>query len=423
MIKLYRRKKMKKNYTVKLEGKEWTKCLDDAFNKKKKDIKIDGFRKGSVTKELYIKKFGIESLYMDAVDIALPILYDKLLSDKNTITPASSPAVDIKHICEDCLDVEFTIVSAPEVKLGKYTNLKINKDKAEITDHDIDHEIEHLREQFTELKLIEENDSIKNGHVVQLDFEGLIDNKPFDGGKAENYSLTIGSNTFIPGFEDALIGMKINEKKDIKLKFPENYHAADLKNKDVIFKVKINDIKEKILPEINDDFFKDLGIEGIDTLDKLKVEIKANLEVQKDKTIEDEYTIKCLDEAVKNAKFDIPEEMTNDEIERMIKTFSNQLSMQGMNLDKYLEFTNSKLEDLKGQMKDEANKRISYRLIIDAVAKKENIEVTDKEIDEEIEIMCKNYGMEKEELLKSIGGREVIKYDVQNKKAVKLITE
>jgi trigger factor len=414
---------MKKNYTVKLEGKEWTKCLDEAFNKKKKDIKIDGFRKGSVTKELYIKKFGMESLYMDAVDIALPVLYDKLLSDKETITPATMPSVDIKHICEDCLEVEFTLVGMPEVKLGKYTGLKVKKEKSEVTDHEVEHEIEHLKEQFTELKLIEDGASIKKNHVVLLDFEGFIDEKPFEGGKAENYSLTIGSNTFIPGFEDALVGMKVNEEKSINLKFPENYHAEDLKNKDVVFKVKINEVKEKILPEINDDFFKDLGIEGIDTLDKLKTEIKANLEAQKARSVEDEYTLKCLDEAVKNAKFEIPEEMTNDEIDRMIKTFSNQLSMQGMNLDKYLEFTHSKLEDLKAQMKDEANKRISYRLVIDAVAKKENIEVTDKEIDEEIEIMCKNYNMEKDELVKSIGGKDVIKYDVQNKKAVKLITE
>lgn len=414
---------MKKNYTIELKGKEWTKCLNEAFNKKKKDVKVDGFRKGSVTKEIYIKKFGIESLYMDAVDIALPILYDKLLKDKDTITPATSPAVDVKHICEDCLEVEFTIVGMPEVKLGKYTNLKINKEKVSVTDHEVQHEIDHLREQFTELKLIDNDKTVKKDHVVILDFEGFIDNKPFEGGKAQNYSLTIGSNTFIPGFEEALIGMKVNEEKSINLKFPENYHATDLKNKDVVFKVKINEVKEKILPEIDNEFFKDLGIEGIDNLDKLKKEIKENLKIQKENKIEDEHLLKCLDEVVKNAKFDIPEEMINDEIDRMIKTFSNQLSMQGMNLDKYLEFTKGKIEDLRNQMKDEAKKRISYRLVIDAVTKKEKIEATDEEVEKEIDIMCKNYNMSKEDLLKSIGDINMVKYDVQNKKAVKLITE
>ena len=182
---------MKKNYIIKLEGKEWIKCLDDAFNKKKKEVKVDGFRKGNITKEIYIKKFGIESLYMDAVDIALPTLYDKLLSDKETITPGTTPSVNVKHICEDCLEIEFTIVGLPEVKLGKYTNLEIEKGKANVTEHEIEHEIEHLREQFTELKLINENKGIENNHVVLLDFEGFIDNKPFEGGKANNYSLTI----------------------------------------------------------------------------------------------------------------------------------------------------------------------------------------------------------------------------------------
>ncbi len=412
---------MKKKYITKLEGNEWNDCLDKSFKKRSKDVKIDGFRKGQVTKDIYTKKFGIESLYMDAVDIALPIMFDRLLKEKDTITPVASPTIDIKTINESILEVEFTLVSAPEVKLGKYKNLGIKQEKVEVTKEEIEHEMEHLKEQFVELKVLDKNEKIKKDYIVILDFEGKIDGKAFDGGKASKYSLTIGSNSFIPGFEDALIGMKTGEEKDINLKFPENYHVDELKNKDVVFSVKVHEVKERIMPELNEDFFKDLNIPEVDSIDKLMKEIKKNIEIQKTRKAEDEHIMKCLEAVVSNSKFEVPEEMIADESERMIKNFSEQLSMQGMNLDKYLEMTNSKIEDLKSQMSPEAKKRINYRLVINAVVQKEKMEVTKDEIKKEIETLAKNYNMSEEELLKSLGGEDIIKFDIQSKKAIKII--
>ncbi len=414
---------MKKSYIIKLEGKEWENCLDKSFKKRIKDVKIDGFRKGQASKDLYIKKFGVESLYMDAIDVALPIMYDKLLDNKDTIKPVASPTIDIKNINLDALEVEFTLVSSPEVKLGNYKDLKIKKEKVEVTKAEIEHEIEHLKEQFVELRVIDKAGEVKNDHVVIIDFEGKIDGKAFDGGKAEKYSLTIGSSSFIPGFEEAVIGMKINEEKDINLKFPENYHVSELKDKAVVFRVKLHEIKERVMPEINDEFFKDLNIPEVDSLEKLENEIKENINVQKSRKVEDEHLMKCLDTVVKNSKFDVPEEMITDEVERMIKNFSNQLSMQGMNIDKYLEMTKSKIEDLKSQMAPEAKKRISYRLVIDAVVEKEKIDVTKDEIKAEIEKLSKAYNMKKEELLKNLGGEDIIKYDIKAKKAIDIITK
>lgn len=414
---------MKKKYITKLEEKEWNDCLNKSFKKKSKDIKVDGFRKGQIPKDIYIKKFGIESLYMDAVDYALPIMFDKLLKEKDTITPVASPTIDIKNINENILEVEFTLVSTPEIKLGKYKNLGIKQEKVEVTKEEVEHELGHLREQFVELKVLDKKEKAKKDHVVVIDFEGKIDGESFEGGKAEKYSLTIGSNSFIPGFEDALIGMKTGEEKDINLKFPENYHSSELKNKDVVFTVKLHEIKERIIPELNEDFFKDLNIPEVDSIEKLKAEIKENIKTQKTRKVEDEHMIKCLDAVVKNAKFEVPEEMIADEVDRMIKNFSEQLSMQGMDINKYLEMTNSKIEDLKSQMSPEAKKRISYRLVINAIVEKEKIEVTKEEIKKEIETLSKNYGISKEEVLKSLGGEDIVKYDIQSKKAIKLMTE
>lgn len=414
---------MKKKYITKLEGKEWNDCLDKSFKKKSKDIKVDGFRKGQVPKDIYIKKFGIESLYMDAVDVALPIMFDRLLKEKDTITPVASPTIDIKNINENLLEVEFTLVSAPEIKLGKYKNLGIKQEKVEVTKEEVEHELEHLKEQFVELKVLDETEKVKKNHVVIIDFEGKIDGKPFKGGKAEKYSLTIGSNTFIPGFEDALIGMKVGENKDINLKFPENYHVSELKNKDVVFTVKLHEIKERIIPELNEDFFKDLNIPEVDSVEKLKTEIKENINAQKTRKVEDEHLMKCLDAVVQNAKFEVPEEMIEDELDKMVRNFSEQLSMQGMDINKYLEMINGTVEDLKSQMKPEAIKRISYRLVLNAIIEKEKIEVTKAEIKEEIENLSQTYGISKEEVLTSIGGEDIIKYELQSKKATKIITE
>ncbi len=414
---------MKETYTLKLEGKEWKDCLESAYNKKKKDIKMDGFRKGQVPYEVYVKKLGIETLYMDAVDMAVDILYAKLLSDPKTITPAATPSINLKSVTDEYVELEFTLVAAPKVKLGKYKDLKIKKEKVEVKDEEVEHELEHLKEHFAEVKTKDEKSKINNGDVAVIDFEGFKDGVPFKGGKGENYSLTIGSGTFIPGFEEQLVGLKKGDAKDINVTFPENYHSEELKGQPVVFKVSIKEIKERVLPEFNEDFFADLNVGGVTNVDELKNYIRENKVAEREHQLEDEYLFKCLDKVVEGSKFEIPEEMTEDEVNRLVKEFSEKLQYQGLKLEDYLKFSNSNLEEFKKTLVPEANKRVGYRLVMDAVVEAEKLEVSDKELEDGIEEAAKNYGMKKEDFEKEIGSKDLFKYDLLMKKAMKVVTE
>ena len=414
---------MKKSYTLKLEGKEWKDCLKGAFDKKKKDINIDGFRKGQVPYDVYIKKAGVESLYMDAVDMAVDVLYAKLLSDKETITPAATPSIDVKNIDNENVEIEFTLVSLPEVKLGKYKGLGIKKEEVNVTDEEVDHEIEHLKEHFVEVKTKEDNEEIKDGDVAVIDYEGFLNGKPFKGGKGENYSLTIGSNTFIPGFESALIGLKKGDKKDLNITFPENYYSDELKGKPVVFKVEVKEVKERVLPTFNKEFFEDLNVGGVEDIDGLKNYVRENKKAEKEQALEDKHLFECLDKVVENAKFEIPEEMTHDEVHRLVHEFSDRLKYQGLKLEDYLKYANSTMEQFEETLKPEANKRIGYRLVMDEVVKEEKLEVTDEEVEKGLEEQAKKYGMKKEDFEKEVGNKEMFKYDLLMRKAMKVVQE
>lgn len=414
---------MKESYTLKLEGKEWKECLKESYNKKKKDIKIDGFRKGQVPYDIYVKKTGIETLFMDAVDMAVEKLYTKLLSDSKTVTPAATPSIDIKNITDKEVEIEFTLVGAPEVKLGKYKKLGVKKEKITVTDEEVEHEIEHIREQFVEVKTLEEKVKIKEGHVAVIDFEGFLNGTPFQGGKGEDYSLEIGSHTFIPGFEEALVGLKKGDKKDVKVTFPENYHSEELKGQPVVFKVEIKEVKERVFPEFDKDFFEDLNVGGVESLEDLKKYIKENKKAEKERQHEDEYLFKCLDKVVEDSKFEIPEEMTEDEVNRLVREFSEKLQYQGLRLEDYLKFCNSNLNDFKATLKDEANKRIGYRLMMDAIVEKEKLEVSDEELEKGLNETAEQYGMSREDFEKQIGNKDLFKYDLLMRKAMKVVTE
>lgn len=414
---------MKESYTLKLEGKEWKECLKEAYNKKKKEVKLDGFRKGQVPYDIYVKKAGIESLYMDAIDMAVDTLYAKLLSDPKTITPAATPAIDIKNITDKEVEIEFTLVGTPEVKLGKYKKLGVKKETVEVTDEEIEHEIEHLKEQFVEVKTLDDKAKIKEGNVAVIDFEGFLNGTPFQGGKGEGYSLEIGSHTFIPGFEEALVGLKKGDKKDVKVTFPENYHSEELKGQPVIFKVTVHEVKERVFPEFDKDFFEDLNVGGVESLEDLKRYIKENKEAEKEKQIEDEYLFKCLDKVVEASKFEIPAEMTEDEVNRLVREFSEKLQYQGLRLEDYLKYCNTSMEDFKATLKDEANKRIGYRLMMDAIVQKEGLEVTEEELEKGLTETAEQYGMSKEDFEKEIGSKELFKYDLLMRKAMKVVTE
>ena len=411
-----------KEIDVRIEGKDWTDLLDHVYEHKKSDIKMDGFRKGNVPKDVYIKKVGIETLYPDAIDHALPNLYEKLLRENKDLNIACRPNVDIKEIDGSHLVVTFKIIEKPKVKLGVYKNLGIKKEKVKVTEEEINHELDHLREQFVELKDKEDGEVKKNDEVT-IDFEGFKDGVAFQGGKGEDYPLVIGSNSFIPGFEDGIIGMKKGETKDLNLTFPKDYHSEELKGANVVFKVTVKAIKERIYPEYNEEFFKDLAMDGVDSLDKLKETIKGHISAHKEADIEDKYFDECLTKVSDDAKMDVPKEMIDEETLRMYDDFSERLRMQGMNIETYLKMLNMDEAKLRETFLPEATKRVKFRLVIEEVAKEEKIEVSSKELDDYSKDMASKYGMEENEFLEQIGGKDFLKYDLEVRKALEIITK
>ncbi|HOP65661.1 MAG TPA: trigger factor [Bacilli bacterium] len=407
-----------KEIEIELKGKEWESILEETFKKKQKEVKVDGFRKGSVPKDVYLKKFGIESLYMDATDKALQEAYKKLLKD-NKIEPIIEPKVDIKTITDKNVIFTFTIVSRPEIKLGSYKNLKVKKEIPKVTAEEINNEIETLRNKYAEI-VVKDNGKVVDGNTAVIDFEGIVDGKPLEGGSGTDFPLELGSKTFIPGFEEGIVGMKIGETKTLDLQFPENYTPA-LKNKKVTFKITLKGIKERILPELNKAFYADLGYEKITDEKGLKEEIKKALKSKKEVELENVYIENLLEKASANMKVEVNEEIIDDEIHRMIHQYEEQLKMQGLSLEQYLEFTKSKIEDLKANMKPEALKRIKYRYLLEEIAIKEKVEITDAEAKKEAKKLAENYGMEEADFLSKFGGIDMVKYDLQMRKAIEIL--
>ena len=412
----------KKEHNIKIEGVEWTTALDSAFKEKVKTVTVDGFRKGKCPRDIFEKKYGKESLYMDAAEKLLGTAYEKVMDENKDIVPVVQPRVDIKSIDDTGVEFTFTIITAPTVTVKKYKGLKVSKDEVEVTKEEIEHELSHLLEKYTEL-VVKENGTVENGDVAIIDFEGFKDGVAFEGGKGENYSLEIGSNTFIPGFEEQLVGMKTGEEKEINVTFPEDYAASDLAGCEVIFKVKVNEIKVKEVRELDKDFFDDLGMEGIDSKEKLEKEIETNIKANKDMDAENKYIDSLLSEISKNVEVDIPEEMVDDEIHHMIHKFEEQLKMQGLSLDMYYQFTKTTHEDLHNQMEKEAYQHILYRLTLEEIMKLEKIEVSDKEVEDEIKSLSEKYSMKEEDLLKAIGSKDMIKYDLEMRKVIELLKE
>lgn len=404
--------------TVVIDKEEWAKALDKAYKKKNKEVKIDGFRKGAAPKDIFIKKFGIESLYMDAVDQVVDPAYKKAL-DEAKITPVIEPKLDIKSVTEEAVTFVFTLIERPEVKLGDYKNLGIKKESPKVTKKEIEEEIKNLRDKLAEITL-KEGGKIEDGDTAVIDFKGFVDGKPLEGGTGENYPLQIGSHTFIPGFEEGLVGLKSGDEKTLELTFPEDY-VEDLKGKKVKFKVKINEIKTRVLTELNEDFYKDLGYEDMKTKEELEEEVKKTISLKKEEELDDKYTEECLDKAVSNMTVSLNKEIVDDEIHHMIHQFEQRLASQGLNIEQYYQFSGMTHEKLHEQMHDEAEKRVKYRYLIEAVSEKENISVTDEETEAKAKEMSENYGISKDELIKAYGSLEVIKYDIKMHKALEII--
>lgn len=406
---------------VKIEGQEWSDAIDKAFTKKQKTVKVDGFRPGKVPRDIYEKRFGKESLFIDAADLVLQAAYLKAMEDSKLI-PVVQPSVDLKSLAEEGVEFTFKIITKPEVKVNKYKGLNIQPETVEVTDEEVSHELGHLLEKYTEL-VTKEDGTVENGDIAIIDFEGFKDGVAFDGGKGENYSLEIGSNTFIPGFEEQIIGMKAGEEKDLNLKFPEDYGVKELAGADVVFKVKVNEIKQKQARELDEDFFEDLAMEGVNSEETLKEEIKNSIKAQKEMDAENNYIDRILEEVSKNVEVDIPEEMVDEEVNRLLGRFEEQMKMQGISLDLYYKFTNTKEADLKAQLEKEAYANVLYRLMLEEIMNIEKIEVSMEEAEKEAEELAKKYQMEKEEFLAQFGGIDMVQYDLEMRKTIELLKE
>lgn len=408
---------MKEEIKFSVKGIEWEKLQDEAFEKVNKKAKIDGFRPGKAPRNIYEKKYGKQDILFEAADMAIKKEYEKIIQD-DKIMPVIEPKVDLVKCDDKELEVNFIFVLEPKVELGEYTNLGVKKDKVKVSKEEVKERIDALLNEYADLEV--KDGSVCDGDIAIIDFKGMKDGVAFEGGTAENYSLTIGSKTFIPGFEEAIIGMNKGEEKDIDLTFPEDYMSEELKGQKVVFKVKVNEIKTRVVPKLDKDFFEDLGMEGVNSKEELEKEITHELEHQKEHEIEHIYEEKCLDKAASNMKVDICSELIDDEVEHMYSEFIQRMQMQGISEEMYYEYTKAKKEDITSQMKDDAEKRIKYRYLLKEIIKKEKIKVSDKEAKDRVKEMSKMYGVSEDVILKEVS-LENIKFDNMYQKALDLV--
>ena len=408
-----------KEVKVKIEGKEWKDALEKAFVKANKKAKIDGFRPGKAPKDMFIKKYGMESLYMEAGDLVIEKAYMDVVNENKDLELVAQPDIKLNSVDDDHIEFVFTLITKPEVKLGEYKGLDVKRASVKVTEKEIDQAVLEMRNRYAENVVKEGN--VEDGDIAVIDFEGFKDGVAFEGGKGENYSLTIGSHTFIPGFEEQLIGMEVGEERDINVSFPEDYHAEELKGAPVVFKVKVNEIKTVEIPELDKDFFADLGYEDIENEEQLRATVKETIKARKDADADNKYIDDLLKAASENAKVEIPEQMIHEEAHRMVHQYEEHLRMQGITLEQFFQFTNSNEQALMDQMHDEAKNRVLYRLVLEAIVKEEKIEVSEEEANKEAEELSKKYQMSKDEFLNAFGGLDMIKYDLTMKAAVDVL--
>ena len=413
-------KKAKNIHEVKIEinGDEWSKKIDDAFKKVIKTVKIDGFRPGKAPRNIYEQKYGKASLVMEAVDNSMQEAYSKALEEFKG-EPILQPTVAIEKADEEGVVYVFTFTTKPEVKIKKYTGLNVKKDVVKVTKKDVDAEIEKMRKEYADLQVKE--GKAEEGDTVIIDFEGFDKDKAFEGGKAENYALELGSHSFIPGFEEALIGVKAGDKKDVNVSFPEDYHAEELKGKPVVFKVTVHEVKTKVFPELNEEFFLDLGLEDVKTKEDLEKTIKETMTEQKEYESENKYVDELFEALLKQTEVEVPHELIHEELDRMVEQYEERLKMQGITLEQFYKYTNSSEEALKSQMHEEAEKRIKLRFAIDEIIEKEKIDATDDEVEKDALEKSKKHGMDKDEYIKAFGGSEMLKYDIKVQKVLEIL--
>ena len=407
--------------SVTVPAEKLDKALDQAFKKVVKQINVPGFRKGKVPRQIFEQRFGVEALYQDAADILLPEAYGEAI-DETGIKPVDQPEIDVTQI-EKGSDFKFdaTVVVEPEVQLGDYKGLEIEKQSTELTEEEIQESIDHQLGHLSEM-VVKEDAAIENGDTVNIDFDGYVDGEQFEGGQADGYDLEIGSGMFIPGFEEQLVGVKAGEEKDVTVTFPEEYHAEELAGKEATFKTKVNEVKYKEVPELTDEIANELDSEA-NTVAEYKENTRKRLAEQKETDAENAQKEEAINKAANNTTVDIPEAMVNTELDRMVQEFGQRMQQQGLNLETYFQISGQDETQLREQMKDDAEERVKTNLTLTAIAEAENVEVSDEDIDKELEKMSEQFNISVEDIKSTLGNTDIVKNDVRIQKVIDLLRD
>ena len=420
-VKVEKKENSKVEIEFTMDKKQFEEELEKAYKQNAKKFKVPGFRAGMVPRAIVEQTYGESVLYEFVIENTVDDAYRTAVVENN-LEIVSRPELDIKQIGKD-KDFIFVVnvCVKPEATVKDYKGIEVKKVSTRVTKKDVDAELEKIREKNARIVTVEDRE-LKSGDISIIDFEGFTDGKAFEGGKAENFELTIGSGQFIPGFEDQMIGMKVNEERDINVKFPEEYHVKDLAGKDATFKVKLHEIKEKVLPEIDDEFAKDVS--EFDNLEDYKKDLNKKIKADKENHAKIDMEQEAIDKFIEKVEVTIPEEMIDSEVDKMIEEMNANLSYQGLNIDQYLQYMGTTLDEYKKQMRDQAQRRIKLDLGLEYVAKEEKVEVEDKDIDKKIKELAAQYGNKDDDsLLKNENARNYMKQQLVYEKTMKVITD
>ena len=402
---------------VTIDGAEWKKAVDKAFKKLAKNLELPGFRKGSVPISMAQKRIAAAERYLEAVNTHANEWMQNALKELN-LSPITQPQLDIKDVNDDKVELVYTFTVEPEAKVGDYKALEYKVEDWSVSDEEVDADIDRRRNNYADLEVKE--GEAENGDTVNIDYKGLKDGVAFEGGTAEGYDLELGSNSFIPGFEEQLIGVKAGDEKSLNLKFPEDYHSEDLAGAEVVFEVKVNEVKVKTVPELDDDFAKELNVKGVETVEDLKKDTRERLESRKKMEAENKAQNDLMEAFAEIVEVEIPDVMVEEEVQGQINQLAEQLQQYGMSLTSYLQMMGQTADDLKNTYRDQAEKTVKVRLGLEAVAKAEGLEPTDEEIEKQYQDIAEQYGMKAEEV-KTYISEDIIRKDVRNSKAMEVI--
>lgn len=404
---------------VTIEGDQWNDAVKKAFNKICKNVKLDGFRKGHVPAAMLEKKVSKEERYAQAIeDNANEWMRDAF--KELDLNPISQPQLDVKSMDADKAELVFTFAVMPEVELGEYKGLSYEMEAVEVSEEEVNDEIDRMRKQYSDIETVE--GEAKEGDTVKIDYEGFKDGVAFEGGKAEGYNLTLGSGSFIPGFEDQLVGCKAGDEKELNLTFPEDYHAEDLKGAEVVFKVTVHEVTREVLPELDDDFAKDTNIPNVETVEDLKKTVTERLETAKKANAENAADEKLFEKVADNTKIDMPDVLVDDEANNEVQQMAAQIQQYGISFSQYLKMMGKTVDELKAEYRENAEKSVKLRLTLNKIAEVEKFEATDDDVNEQLQELSVQYGMDAEKI-KTLIDVELIKQDVKTKKAYEFVKE